>query len=370
MNILILNYEFPPLGGGASPVSFEISKRLAQQGHRVDVITMSYKNLPSYEIIEGVHIYRVKSIRSRKDICKTHEMLSYIISAKFFLNKHLKNKSYDICHCHFLIPTGILALWIKKKFGIEYVITAHGSDVPGYNSDRFLFLHYFTKPLLRVICNNAKSICSSSKYLIKLIHQNIGKYNIKHIPNGIDPTPYLLKNNEQKEQIILSTGRLLKRKGFDTLIKAVRAISFPLQVHIVGDGPYKKELIKLAKHSKTKIIFHGWVEKDSSKLINLYKKAMIFSLVSSKENASIALLEAMASKCVIITSNTSGCPETINDSGFTIKPGDYIKLRTILQNLTFDKTLVEAYSQRSFQRVNEYYLWDTIIKKYLKEFEK
>lgn len=43
LNILMLNYEFPPLGGGASPVSYEIAKGYARLGHSVDVVTMGYK---------------------------------------------------------------------------------------------------------------------------------------------------------------------------------------------------------------------------------------------------------------------------------------------------------------------------------------
>ena len=48
--ILLLNYEFPPLGGGASPVSYEIAKKLSESGEfDIDVVTMGYKGLDSYE---------------------------------------------------------------------------------------------------------------------------------------------------------------------------------------------------------------------------------------------------------------------------------------------------------------------------------
>ena len=119
MRILMLNYEFPPLGGGASPVSYEIAKGLVELGHSVDVVTMGFKGLPSFECIDGINVYRVRCLRSKKEICKSYEMLSYVISAKLFLGRFLKKHKYDICHCHFIIPTGIVALWVKKKFGID-----------------------------------------------------------------------------------------------------------------------------------------------------------------------------------------------------------------------------------------------------------
>ena len=171
--ILILNYEFPPLGGGASPVSYELGKGYVKEGNQVGVVTMGYKDLPEYEKKDGMKIYRVKCIRSKKEICHPWEQLSYLYSAKKFLKEHLKDNHYDICHCHFIIPTGILAKWVKKKFGIPYIITAHGSDIPHYNTDRFQLLHYFTGPMLRGVCKEAKLITSPSKYLRDLLNWRI-----------------------------------------------------------------------------------------------------------------------------------------------------------------------------------------------------
>ena len=63
MNILVLNYEFPPLGGGASPVSRDISIQLQKRGHQVTVLTMGYRDLPEYEEMQGIKIYRLKCLR-------------------------------------------------------------------------------------------------------------------------------------------------------------------------------------------------------------------------------------------------------------------------------------------------------------------
>ena len=50
MKILMLNYEFPPLGGGASPVSYEIAKGYVELGHEVTVVTMAFQGLKKFEI--------------------------------------------------------------------------------------------------------------------------------------------------------------------------------------------------------------------------------------------------------------------------------------------------------------------------------
>jgi glycosyltransferase involved in cell wall biosynthesis len=369
MRVLVLNYEFPPLGGGASPVSYEISKGLVDLGHSVDVVTMSFKGLPKEETVDGVRVYRVPSIRAKKETCQTHEMVSYVLSAIRFLRKHLRSNDYDICHCHFIIPTGLVALYAKKRFGLEYVITAHGSDVPGYNTDRFQFQHWFTRPLLKTVCSNAKQLCSPSNFLRGLMEEKIGDYGIRTIPNGIDLSCFRLDLSKPKTNIILSTGRLLRRKGFHTLINAVHDVELPFEVHIAGDGPYRQELGSLAEGSRTKIVLHGWLEKGSEELLNLYERASIYVLASEKENASIALLEGMASRCVVITTKVSGCPETVGDAGFLIDYDDAEGLRGILMRLAEDPGLVTELSDAAYRRLHSHYLWDSIIKQYLAVFQ-
>lgn len=56
MKILVLNYEFPPLGGIASPVSYEIAKGYVKLGHKVSIVTMHYEELPYHEVKEGIEL--------------------------------------------------------------------------------------------------------------------------------------------------------------------------------------------------------------------------------------------------------------------------------------------------------------------------
>ncbi len=363
MKILYLNYEFPPIGGGASPVSYEIAKNYVALGHEVSVITMCFEGLPLFEAKNGMQIYRVKCLRRKASICQPYEQASYLLSAMFFLRRHLKQHKYEICHCHFLLPTGILAYWLKKKYQISYIITIHGSDVPRYNPDRFQFLHKFTPPLLRKIIHHTNYVTSGSCYLIDLLQKTIP--NIKDklvlIPNGIDPNFYLPMD---KKPIIFSSGRLLERKGFQYLIQAVEESNMGFEVHIAGDGPMMQTLNKLAQKSKTKVVFHGWLDNTSKKYRQLLGEASIFTLVSAKENASISLLEAMSAACVVITSNISGCPETVGKSGLTISPKNSLLLKKTLKDLIDNPSKIRQLSTSARCKVVEEYSWLNITKKY------
>ena len=141
MRLLVLNYEYPPLGGGSSPVTAALCKQLVQLGVEIDLVTMAFGDLPTTEVSEGIHIHRVKGIRTARHICYTHELASYIVAGAYKAASLANSTAYDLIHAHFVVPGGLTAYWLHRRTGLPYVITAHGSDVPGYNPDRFRRLH-------------------------------------------------------------------------------------------------------------------------------------------------------------------------------------------------------------------------------------
>jgi glycosyltransferase involved in cell wall biosynthesis len=360
----VLNYEFPPIGGGGAPVSYEIAKRYAHKGHTVDVVTSHFTDLPLVEVLDGLRVYRVRCRRRRKELSHPHELLSFIYSAKQFLNSHLQHNVYDVCHAHFLLPTGLLALYLRQRYGLPYIISAHGSDIPGYNTDRFRFLHLFTAPLLKRICDGAERVVISSNYLTGLIKKKIYPYpssKILEIPNGIDPAKFVPR---KKEKIVMSSGRFLPRKGFQYLIRAVSDMDIGFEVHLCGDGPMREHLERLSRHAQTRIIFHGWIDNDSLFYRDLLGAASIFALLSTRENASVALLEGMSAGCAVLTSNTSGCLETVATSGVIVDPTDRDSIKASLMVLTSDAVLRQQLQHSARQRVEHVFAWDRIVDLY------
>lgn len=368
--ILVLNYEFPPLGGGASPISFEIAKKLSETGeYNVDVVTMGYKDLPKYEEVnKNFRIHRVTCLRSKKEICHPWEQLTYLItgyikSAKLIKSLKKKGEEYHVCHTHFIIPTGVVSYTLKKRFGLKYIITSHGSDIPGYNTDRFKFLHKFTKPFLKLILNNSKGAFTGSQYLADLGNKIGSKIKYSVIREGFDSLKF---TPQSKKNIIFSSGRLLPRKGFQYLIKAVSDTDLGYEVHIAGDGPMMNELKELVSKSKTKVVLHGWLDNRGKTYKNLLEQASIYVLASEKENASVSLLEAMSAGCAMVTTNVSGCPETVGEAGLIVIPRDHVSIReSILQIMNN----TDEWGNKARKRILENYTWENTIKNYIKIYE-
>ncbi len=365
--ILVLNYEFPPLGGGASPVSYEIAERLSKIGDfDIDVVTMGYKDLPKYkEVNSNFRIHRVKCWRSKKELCHPWEQATYLISGWFKCKELLKKNKYAICHCHFIIPTGVLALRLKKKFGLPYVITSHGSDILGYNV-RFQSLYPFLVGIWKNILNNADKIISPSYFLKKeilKIYPKFDKEKIQVIPNGFNNNKF---TPQEKKKYIFSSGRLLVNKGFQYLIQAVLDEDIGYEVHIAGAGPMMPKLKRLAETSETKIFFHGWLDNSGEEYRNLLEQSEIFVLASEKENASIVLLEAMSASCAIITTNVSGCSETVGNAGLLVNPKDSVDLKLKLNSIVNDQNKLTKLQKLALEKVKSIYDWNVVLIEYMK----
>jgi glycosyltransferase involved in cell wall biosynthesis len=323
---------------------------------------MAYGDLPRHEEIRGVDVTRVPALRKRPDVCSTHEMASYVASALPRVANRLRLRHYDVIHTHFVVPTGLLAYLATRTHSTPYVITAHGSDIPGFNPDRFRGEHRITRPLLRVIMRNAALLTSPSQFLGKLIQESCGPFPVEHIPNGIETNRF---RHGPKQRRILMSGRLLPRKGYQHVLEALREYDGDFEIHIAGDGPIRGELEAIAAQLKIRVVFHGWLEHDSPLLQELYETSSVYCLPSETENASVALLESMLAGMAVITSNNTGCAETVGDTGFLVPPKDPAALREVLREVLASDEKRLAAGRRARSRVEECFNWEYIGDRYL-----
>ena len=299
MRILTLCYEFPPIGGGGSRVVAGLSGELVRLGHSVDVVTMRYADQPRLEVRQGARVHRVACIRRSPSICSPPEMATYLARALPTALELVRRNRYDLNHTHFIFPDGVLAWTLKRLTGLPYVITAHGSDVPGFNPDRFVHGHRLLQAVWRRIVSGAAALISPSNYLTGLIRRAAADARPVLIPNGIDPA--ILRPDRPRRPRILMVARLFERKGIQYVIRALAGMKHRHEVHVVGAGPYASALVALATELGVDMQFHGWLGPSSNRLAELYESAEIFVLPSDVENFPMVLMEAMAAGLAIVT---------------------------------------------------------------------
>ena len=132
MRILVLNYEFPPLGGGAGNATACLAREWARRGHEVEIVTGGFRGLPRVEQREGFPVRRIRSPRARQGQCSVGEMGAYLtLSCLPALWRGLMFRP-DIAIAFFSLPSGPAA-WLLRAFrGTPYVVSLRGGDVPGH----------------------------------------------------------------------------------------------------------------------------------------------------------------------------------------------------------------------------------------------
>jgi glycosyltransferase involved in cell wall biosynthesis len=366
LKVLVLNHEFPPVGGGAAPVSFQICKQLIRVGHYVDVVTMHFKDLPRFETVGGVNIYRTAAIRKKADVCYTHELATYLPGALAKTLKLAKKNKYDIIHCHFIVPGGPLAWLVSKRTGIPFIITCHGTDVPGHNPERFGFVHKVVSPGWRFLVKASPLITSSSEFLKALILQNCPQAHVQVIPNGIELDRFA---PAEKTKSILMCSRIFKFKGFQYAIEAIKDMKLDWQVNVIGDGPYLNELKNLAEDSQTPIHFLGWLDKSDPEFRELFSKSSVFIFPSEAENFPTVLLEALSAGMAIITSSAGGCAEVVGEAGLLVPPGDVRAIKDNLKKLIDSEQLRRQLATAALARAKQF-SWEAVTQKYLDCYKK
>lgn len=362
MKILCINYEYPPIGGGGASACKGLAEALVQQGHEVDLVTSGMKNLPEYEEVNGVHVYRVKCIRRHKHFATTPELVSQVWPSYKKAVELIKKKEYDINHTHFIVPSGLVSYLIKRKTGLPYVITAHGSDVAGYNPDRFSLMHVLIDPLWRMIVKNSSGITTPSSFLKNLIHKNID-IPVDVIPNGIDlETMHGMK----KENRILVVTRMFERKGVQFLLEALHGMQTDWEVWIVGDGPYLPVLKELAKNLGVSVKFLGHIPNDQ--VFQLYLESKIYVFPSTVENFPVVLLEAMAAGCAVITTTAPGCAEVVGDAAIKVEPGKSEPLRQALITLLNNELEIEKMAKLGHEQVKKF-SWPKVASEFESYYE-
>jgi len=360
----MLCFEFPPLGGGAARVVHGLAKELVAQGHEVSLVTMGYRGLERRETVDGVEVLRVRCLRGSLEMSHPWELASYVASAWPHVLRLSNERAFDLVHAHFLVPDGLLGLALSRAKGLPLVVTAHGSDVPGYNPDRFAALHRLIAPARRAVAREAAQIVCPSEFIELLVLSDVRSARTRCIPNGISADRFHPRDPNDREARILTVTRMFERKGVQHLLRALKGAPLGFGVDVVGDGPYLPALRELASEIDAPVHFHGWLDNQSAELRDLYEGAQIFVFASEAENFPVVLLEAMSAGLAIVTTDSTGCREVVGDAALRVAPGDFAGLRRSLESLCASAALRRELGEAARDRLESYFTWSRVASQY------
>lgn len=366
--MLVVSYEYPPLGGGGAKVVDGLISRLLNQGYEVDLVTMGFRGLLRQETRNGLRIFRVPGIRRNQSMCRAYEMIPYILLAPFTAVRLARRHRYSINHTHFIFPDALVSVIVKKLAGVPFVTTAHGSDVPGYNPNRFQLIHKILLPVWRWLTSQIDCIVCPSGFIEQLILKSNPRARTLVIPNGIELDRFSPGTVKRKQ--VLCVTRMFERKGVQYLVEAFQRIKRDdWTLEIVGDGPYLEQITAMAR-GWPDVHVRGFLENDSMELRKLYEESAIFSLPSASENFPIVLLEAMTAGAAIITTSGTGCADVAGDTAELVTPRNTAELAEALQKLMDDTEYRESLAQRGRARVEQYFSWPSVVQQHVELYDR
>lgn len=376
MKILIISHEYPPIGGGGANACFFLTREFAKKGHQVTVITAQFENLAHCEATgEGARIIRVPCRRGNKEKSSFSEMLSYLLSAWRRADALLKKEKYDICLTFFGIPSGPLALHLKRKYQLPYVVRFGGGDIPGAQK-RFKYLYTMLAPVVRAIWKNASHLIANSEGLKKRALAFEDRYAVDIIENGVDNLFFVPGGREKEAEavVILFVSRLIEGKGLQYLIPELPGIQESVRqktgrgvrLVIVGDGPYRTALEELTAGAGARELVRFEGRKDKDEVQRYYQEADLFVLPSLSEGMPNVVLEAMASGLPIIMTPCEGSKELVTDNGII---ASLKNLPEALIRVCADERERRAMGQNSLRRVESHFRWESIGDRYLSVLE-
>jgi glycosyltransferase involved in cell wall biosynthesis len=372
MRILVLCYEFPPIGGGGGRVAEDLCRHFVKRGHEVLVQTSGFKGLPKREQRSGYTICRVRAPRRRRDRCTIFEMVFYVVFNIIPALGRAFIRRPDVIHCHFAVPTGFVAWIVGGVVRIPYVITAHLGDVPGGVPQQTDAVFRIIKPLTRPIWKNAAVLTAVSDHVAGLARRAYG-LPVQTIVNGIEINPVESLNTIPHDPIrLIFAGRFNPQKNPLFLIAVLARIAdAPWTMDLVGDGdlmPQLKDAVAKAG-LQTRVRFHGWLEPD--KADEIMSKCDALVLPSLYEGMPVVGVKALQFGLAIVASDIEGLTGIVmnGENGYRVPVNDAQGFEDALRIIAADKNMLRTMRRKSRSLVTAFDL-SKIAAQYEAVFEK
>lgn len=342
-----------PTYGGSGVIATELGKGLAKKGHEVHFIT--YKQ-PFR--LDGFH----PNVSYHEVSFENYDLFQYPPYETALASRMVdvvKFEKLDILHVHYAIPhasAAYIAQQILKDEGIDipFITTLHGTDITLVGKDRSFL------PVVNFSINHSNGITTVSDSLRKETYEHFAiEKNIEVIYNFIDINRFnkldkshfrkLVAEDEEKVLIHVSNFRKVKRVGDVISMFEILNKKMPSKLLLVGDGPQRVEAEEQCRGLGLcdQVKFLGKQEA----VEELFAVSDLFILPSASESFGLAALEAMACGVPVISSNTGGLPELIQNgyNGYMSDVGDVISMAENAEKILKNEATLMEFKRNAFE---------------------
>ncbi len=348
MKILIATGIFPPEIGGPATYAGLLRDELKKRGDQV--IVLPFREVRQYPKLlrHLVYFFKVVSLSSKVDVIFTQDPVSTgvpVVCAAFFTRKRVVMR-----------VAGDYA-WEQstQRYGVTESIDDFQKRVYSGSIE-------FLRTLQRFSVRHTDVVVTPSKYFSKLVGGWLGdSREVMTIYNGIDLSIEFKKEAKYPTKTMITAGRMVPWKGFDTLIRDLKDMP-EWNLLIAGDGPDKERLMTLAQDCEVKdrVTFLGQL--DRSDLLTRINSSHVFVLLSTFESFSFQIVEAMHVGVPVIAANIGNLSEIIDNgvSGVLLDPTDIELFKKTAARFISDQAYTESISIKAKVRASDFTIANTI----------
>ncbi len=354
--------------GGVETHVEELSKRLANKGHKITVFSRKWYAEENEDSLSEVKLPdNVERVFTTTINTKHLDTITHTFTSTF----HVIFQDYDVIHYHSVGPS--LVSWIARIFSSAKIVsTFHCID---RKHGKWGWLAQFVLKIGEWAC------CTFPHRTIavsKNIHNYVKKrYNrdITYIPNGVPlfetnkKTDKIQQWNLKPNKYLLMVSRLIAHKGIHYAIEAYKNIKQKkpklvknIKLVIVGGGHFSDKYVdKIKKMAKSEpdIIMTGF--QTGPALEQLFSHAKLMISPSDLEGLPITVLEGMSYKLPIVLSDIPEHTEIIDEAKFLFERGNIDDLQQTLQEVlkSKDKKLQQQ-GQKNRDIIEQNYSWEYV----------
>lgn len=321
MKTLLLSQIFPPQNGGSGRWFWEIYRRL--QRDQFVIAVGLHPDAACFDATHELNIQRLPLAMSHWGVLSRQGITGYIRNVRA-VGKLVKQHAVQQVHCGRCLPEGVICLALKKLLGLPYLCYVHGEDInTAQNSREYAFL-------VKRVLTNAKCCIANSQNTANLLSANWGlaEEKICVLHPGVDTQRFVPATRSasirqrlgwNERRVILTVGRLQRRKGQDMMIRAIAELKDQLPdllYCIIGDGEESQVLHQLVRELNVDkhVQFRG--ETTDRELIECYQQCDLFALPNREidkdiEGFGMVLLEAQACGRPVLAGDSGGTAETM-----------------------------------------------------------
>lgn len=373
---MLINYEYPPIGGGAGNATMFIARALLQLGHSATVLTSAYARHSGISDEDGVRVHRL--ITGRRDAARSgaREMLAFVSAALRSAPEVASASAIDAVIVFFTLPCGPIALRLHRSLQLPYVVSLRGGDVPGLVPE-IAWQHWLLTPLRRRVLESSTAIVANDAGLARL-STRADPYQVAVIPNGVDSEHFSPRREPAVDTAgtnLLFVGRFHRQKNLAFLLNQIARLNSNgparWRLALVGDGDERAALEELARRLGIvdQLVWHGWQE-DKTRLRDLYREADILVNPSLYEGMPNVVLEAMACGLPVLASDVPGNDSLVQSgkTGLLFPAGDGNAFCAALGRLREEPGFARELGRNARRKVREEHSWGNVASRYIALF--